>query len=188
MEKRLQQLIKEANASGGTIANDEQIDQLFDVEYYLQDILATLYSFLQIYPEAAELFKPHLDLTLLAQLYDQVIPKLLDISVPAAERGSNFVPVWVDGRLRLSCGCVHLDQRLACLKRVKAYLASLGFTLLEHHYISPLIHGTSTSPALDHKSTTHTSPLPPASNGHVDRKGKGKDRDDGKGTFSAFRH
>lgn len=87
VDKRLRQLIKEAASAGGSLEEDGQMDQLSDVEYYLQDILATIYSFLQIYPEAAGLFKQHLDITLLAQIYDQVLPQLFEINVPVSEHG-----------------------------------------------------------------------------------------------------
>jgi hypothetical protein len=88
VEKRLQQLIKEAGPQGKAIEAEEQVDQLCDVEYYLQDILATLHSFLRIHPESAALFKESLDIALLAQLYDQVLPKLLRITVPTGQQGS----------------------------------------------------------------------------------------------------
>lgn len=88
VERRLQQLIKEAGPQGRTFDDEDQVDQLCDVEYYLQDILATLYAFLRTHPESAALFKEDLDVALLAQLYDQVLPHLFRITTPPGQQGS----------------------------------------------------------------------------------------------------
>ncbi len=59
--------------------DQQKSQQLYDLELYFQDILATLYAVLRILPDFVVEFKPYLEISLLSVFYDQVIPALFKI-------------------------------------------------------------------------------------------------------------
>jgi hypothetical protein len=150
VERRLQQLVKEAGPMLAAFADDHgsdgdsdeaaggsKADQLCDVEYYLQDILATLYSFLRVHPESAVLFGQHLDVALLARLYDQILPKLFRIVVPHAIRGSLLAFSFL---FSFSFRLIHFNE-----SRAAAVASAAGEGLLARaglHDVAALLHRT----------------------------------------------
>lgn len=84
----------------------------------------------------------------------------------------------VTHRLLKACST---DQQQTRLKRVKAYLVALGFTLMKDYYVEPLVHGVGTA------FTVVVGCMCPYADGlpsnlclvvgddKIDRKGKGKE-------------
>ena len=53
--------------------------EIVDIRYYFRDIVATLSSFLVLYPEASHIFVKQQLIYKLVQLYDVVLPKLYEV-------------------------------------------------------------------------------------------------------------
>lgn len=128
----MQKLIKELSHKP-----KDKAPQLKEEEAYLLDVLSAIYPFLRVYPESAPLFKQHLDITLLAQIYDQVLPRL---SLIPFERGV-CRPLRSFSFICCSCSARHCftEQRQSVLQRIQSFLVSLGFTLLKHCYVEALL-------------------------------------------------